>query len=360
MNSIVQLSAALLLDLSSAFDVIDNEILLRKLKIYKFCDETIQWFKSYLEYRRFFVQVESKLSDPEDTGDIGVPQGGILGPLIFIIFGNDLPDCNDEGECVLYADDNTGHVHAKDHNELITKIQKQADESTAWVKDNRMVCSGEKTKLLIIGTAEQKRKLIESNIEINLNVCEENVQVTHSEKLLGLIVNGDLNWKDYIYGESWRPKPSDNFKGLIPKLSQRLGLLKQLKNKMNSKAFSLMASGLFTSLVRYCIHVFGNVWYNQEDHSRRFKSFTKMDCYRLQVMQNKVLRMKLNYPPKNTSCIELIKESGDLSIHQLTAYHTILQVHKTTQTNKPDYLAKKLVLRKPDGVNIFPIMLTGT
>ena len=72
------------------------------------------------------------------------------------------------------------------------------------------------------------------------------------------------------------------------------------------------------------------------------------------------LKDETKLPTKNTSCKELIKQSGDLSIHQLTAYHTILQVHKTTQTNKPDYLSKKLVLRKPDGVNIFPIRNINT
>ena len=122
-----------------------------------------------------------------------------------------MPDCNEDGDCVLYADDNTGHVHAKVHQDLITKIQKQTDKLTEWVKDNRMVCSGEKTKLLIIGTLEQKRKLLNENIDIHADVCGKIVKVTHSEKLLGLIVNGELSWKDYLYGEIWRPKKCDNF-----------------------------------------------------------------------------------------------------------------------------------------------------
>ena len=70
--------------------------------------------------------------------------------------------------------------------------------------------------------------------------------------------------------------------------------------------------------------------------------------------------MKLNYPPKNTSCKDLIKDSGDFSINQLIAYPTLLQVHKSTQSNKPDYFAKKLALRKPDGENIFPIRQIST
>ena len=71
------------------------------------------------------------------------------------------------GQVVLYVDDNTRHVTSKYPEALVRKIQQQADKSTDWVKDNKMVCSGEKTKLLIIGTKDQKRNLIEDEVEIN-------------------------------------------------------------------------------------------------------------------------------------------------------------------------------------------------
>ena len=138
-----------------------------------------------------------------------------------------------------------------------------------------MVCSGEKTKLLIIGTKDQKRNLIEDEVEIK--VCDKTVKVSPSEKLLGLVVNGELKGKKYLYGETWRNKKADNFKGLIPILSQRIGLLKQLRSKMGDDAFNLIVNGLFMSVVRYCIHVFGNVWITAEDNDRRYKAFTKED-----------------------------------------------------------------------------------
>ena len=70
-----------------------------------------------------------------------------------------------------------------------------------------MVCSGEKTKLLIIGTKDQKRNLIEDEVEIK--VCDKTVKVSPSEKLLGLVVNGEL--KGYLYGETWRNKKAYNY-----------------------------------------------------------------------------------------------------------------------------------------------------
>ena len=105
--------------------------------------------------------------------------------------------------------------------------------------------------MLIIGTSEQKRNIVEEDIEIR--VCDKVVKVSPSEKLLGIVMNGKLTWKEYLYGETWRTKKVDNFKGLIPKLSQRIGLLKQLRSKMIDESFDLIVNGLFMSVVRYCI-----------------------------------------------------------------------------------------------------------
>ena len=84
------------------------------------------WFSSYLKDRKQVIQVESKCSDPEDLGEHGVPQGSILGPLVFIIFNNDFPASSVEGVSVLYADDSTVNVSDDDPEKLKEKIQKEA------------------------------------------------------------------------------------------------------------------------------------------------------------------------------------------------------------------------------------------
>ena len=240
-----KLSAALLLDLSAAFDIVDHSIFIEKLKVYKFSNQTIQWFSSYLSNRKQIVQIESKLSDPEDLAEHGVPQGSILGPLIFILFNNDFPDNSVEGESVLYADDDTVNVSDEDPVVLQQKIQREANRSTEWVKDNRMVCSGDKTKLLVIGTSQlRKSRLIDKDIIIKINVCGQTVTESSSEKLLGLIVNNKQTWKDYLYGEQWRDR--GNAPGLIPQLSQRVGLLKRVVHLMPPKRFNTISKEFFT------------------------------------------------------------------------------------------------------------------
>ena len=120
----------MLLDLSAAFDVVDHEILLQKLELYNFCPNSISWFRSYLEGRSQIVIVESRLSDPKPVGEQGVPQGSLLGPILFLVFYNDFPDVREDGESVLYADDDTDTISEKDPDILQAKLQREANLST--------------------------------------------------------------------------------------------------------------------------------------------------------------------------------------------------------------------------------------
>ena len=241
-----KLSAALLLDLSAAFDVVDHQILLRKLDLYNFDSDSVAWFKSYLSNRSQYVMVESCLSDPKPVGDQSVPQGSLLGPLLFIIFYNDFPAAREVGSSVLYADDDTDIVADNDIETLTEKIQNEANLSTDWVKDNRLVCSGKKTKLLIIGTRELKRSR-QGNTKVEITVAGHTVKESESERLLGIIVNNTMTWESHLYG-------NDEHKGLIPKLSQRAKLIQRLSLVMPKNKLK----GIFFSILNYCIQVCGS------------------------------------------------------------------------------------------------------
>ena len=97
------LTGMILIDLQKAFDTIDHEILLQKLKAIKFSESTITWFKSYLSESIFLVNIENKLSDFGEISS-GVPQRSILGPLLFLIYVNDMPQVV-TSTLLLYPDD---------------------------------------------------------------------------------------------------------------------------------------------------------------------------------------------------------------------------------------------------------------
>ena len=111
-----------LIDYRKAFDLVDHELLLKKLRVYQLSESSINWFSSYLANRQQKVSINNTTSNCQPI-TTGVPQGSILGPLLFILFINDLPLHIKNGNLSIYADDTTHIVSHKDINE-ISKILK--------------------------------------------------------------------------------------------------------------------------------------------------------------------------------------------------------------------------------------------
>ena len=149
----------------------------------------------------------------------------------------------------------------------------------------------------------------EMKIEVDGKVIEE----SKCEKLLGVMLDNDLTWKTHLYGDK------DN-EGLIPQLSKRIGVMKQLSKYMSKEKLMFFASGIFYSKLIYCLPVFGNVFglgqYREED--TRYTSFTKEDNNRLQILQNKLNRLILGAEPR-TPTAQLLQDTGSLSIQQRIA-----------------------------------------
>ena len=120
-----KLSATLLLDLKAGFDVIEHTVLISKLKEYGLSELTLSWFESYLTNRSQCVQIESSLSDYKLV-PWGVPQSSILGPLLYIIYINELPEVvkseeHPDSNIIIYADDNSPTTSHNDPEELIDR-----------------------------------------------------------------------------------------------------------------------------------------------------------------------------------------------------------------------------------------------
>ena len=160
-------------------------------------------------------------------------------------------------------------------------------------------------------------------------------RTSRSEKLLGLVVNDTFTWKNHLYGDE------DNL-GLLKDLSKRAGMLKNLRKFLPNKKFKQVVSGIFTSKMIYCMSVWIGIWDipGQLDVGNKL-SMNRNDMRRLQVLQNKVLRLETKLD-RSVPTSTLLEKSESLSVHQLGAHHTAVQVFKISQSKKPAYHFERL------------------
>ena len=152
------INGVVFLDLCKAFDLVDHKILLHKLKLDRCCDTTLSWFQSYLCDRSQKVSIQGHLSESTEI-ICGVPEGSIMGPLLFSIFINDLPLRMDQSSLSMYADDSTLNTNGKPVSEIEVKLNADLDQVSSWCEENGMTMNAEKTKAMLITTRQKRRFL---------------------------------------------------------------------------------------------------------------------------------------------------------------------------------------------------------
>ncbi len=219
---------AVFIDLRKAFDTVHHGILRRKLVAYGVKGRELGWFKSYLSNRIQQVNFKRTLSD-EQPVTIGVPQGSILGPLLFIIFMNDAPDAIKQ-ILHLYADDTNLQASDPDLSVLEQKLNDDLESLSKWLNENRLVVNTDKTVCMILSTHQSRATL--TNCTLKLKVGDKHIKQVNEGKLLGIIIDESLTWDKHIYK-------------MCNKIRKKLGLLKRLKKCIPSNTLIM----LFNSLV---------------------------------------------------------------------------------------------------------------
>ncbi len=162
-------TALAFLDLRKAFDTVDRKLLLHKLsKMFK-SKVTIAWLECYLSGRGQKTKVNAVLSDV-DSIHVGVPQGSILGPLLFLLYMNDLPKMINQCSISLYADDTAIYVHGENNELLEHRLQADLNQVSQWLLANKLSINTNKCKVLRISTRQHRTRL--QPLDIHINNCQ--------------------------------------------------------------------------------------------------------------------------------------------------------------------------------------------
>ena len=264
-TSLDQGSAAVgvFLDLSKAFDTIDHKILLDKLYFYGIRGTPHLWLKNYLENRKQFVDFNGTQSHRHNI-TCGVPQGSILGPLLFLIYINDVSNSSEILKFSLFADDTNILYETKNLRNPEYSINKELAKLSLWFKTNKLTINVKKTNYMIFSPSK-KRKLKSLNIKID----DSPLNQVNETKFLGIIIDNQLTWKSHISYVS-------------SKVSKSIGIICRLKFLLNKSTLKTLYFSLVYPYLFYGAIIWGNTYNSRLE--------------RLRILQKKIIRIITNSP----------------------------------------------------------------
>ena len=319
-------SGIVLLDLSAAFDLVSPSLLLRKLEVYGLDSDFLNWIRCYLSGRKQTVWVDHIMSPWLDVS-VGVPQGSILGPLLFVIFANDFP-FNLTCSLDQYADDGTLSCSDRSAVGINRTLRDNCLHTSVWMDQNELCLNADKTHLMVCGTAQRTQQVrLEHEIQVEIDGLQLIESESNSENLLGVTFQTNLKWNLQV-------------KELQNRLKNRLAGLMKVKFLTSISHKKVIAESIFQSVLTYCIAAWGGT--------------SKVNINSLQVLQNQAARIVLN-KPKRVHRVELYSTLPWLTVNQLIVFHRILSVYNIRRSREPEYLASYLLNDNIRGNIVIPI-----
>lgn len=291
-----EIPLGIFLDISKAYDSINHEILLQKLERYGIRKTALKWIKSYLENRQQLVKISSsgkEIKSRTEKNKRGIPQGSIIGPLLFNIYLNDLGSILSHTNHLMinYADDTTLLIRAKSFNLLLVEAGVVLNLVQNWFLENELVLNKEKTNFIIF-----RLNHCRINFPSNAVINGDKVEFDSKNQFLGISVDCTLNWSEHV-------------SQLTKKLNSISYSIRVVKKYVSSSTMFLIYYACFVSRLKFGILLWGGT--------------TATNINQVFIIQKQVLRTLLDIPFRET-CRGSFKKHRLLTVPAIYAYECLM------------------------------------
>ena len=300
---------SLFLDFRKAFDLVNHNILIKKLSVYKIRSSSLQWFTSYLESRQQTIDSGQGMSIRSLIRS-GVPQGSILGPILFLLFINDLPLLLKHCQADFFADDATAHTSNQDIETINTELQSDFSIAVSWSKQNKLPINYDKTTYMILGS----KKRVQDEHQLDLRAENRTIDKVSTQRLLGIFIDDHLSWTTHI----------DH---LCSTLSSKISLLRQISAYVPQDIQKLYYQSYIVPLLDYGCNTWGTT--------------SSANIERLSKLQKRAARIILKADFMTPSKL-MFETLGWLSVPKRLLYNKAILTYKALNNLTPAYISNLL------------------
>ena len=236
----------------------DHNILISKLNFYGIRGITLKWFQDYLIHRKQIVKYKTVKSESK-TIVCGVPQGSVLGPLLFLLYINDIQQSSNILNFVLFADDTNAFCSNKDLKRLNDVVQNEMIKVKTWLDLNKLSLNVNKTNFILFKASRKK-----TNHHVEIKIDDQNIKQVENSKFLGVMINEHLSWKTRI-------------DLVMQKVTKTTGIISKIRHYVSQNCLQMIYYALVYPYLTY-----GNIVWGNTDHSKLGK---------LVILQKKIIRL---------------------------------------------------------------------